>query len=203
MVDDDLFLREDGTVDGSLSNSGGCVGPDGGSCSSSSGGSGGGSSGGTPGDDAGGPTTNDARVTTVPGTTFPCGTNVCAPPNVCCEGNAGGDPPCEAQSACNNIAVACTASTCPSRSLCCGSLKYGGGGAGGVTGSTECQQASTCAAGTTQLCTTSSDCPTGDECVTLGGGAGGTFRVYEKRAGDGGAFQFDSGGPAPADAGGE
>jgi hypothetical protein len=186
-----------GSSSGSGSGSGGTTSSSGGGSGSSSGT---GSSSGSSGDD-GGVIVNEAGVPTVPGNTFPCGTNVCNAPDVCCEGAGNTNPPCEAASACTGVAVACTATTCPSGSVCCGTLKNGGGH---LSGSTECQAATTCAEGTTQLCTTQADCPQGDTCVPLGGGAGGgggtTVRVCEPLpgGGDAGPPHFDGGFPVDA-----
>jgi hypothetical protein len=151
-----------------------------GGSSSSSGGSGS-SSGGVPGD----------AGMIVEGGTFPCGANVCTPPNVCCTsfGMGGGGSTCEAKSACTmGIAESCTADTCPEGSLCCGDLM---GGGGGVSGSTQCIAGTSCG-NEAQLCSNTHPCPSGERCTGLG--------ICRMGMGMDGGFHFDSG--MPMDAGG-
>jgi hypothetical protein len=109
----------------------------------------------------------------------------------------GATATCESASSCNGVAESCTALTCPSGALCCGTLSFG---TGGLSGATECVVASECPKGTDQLCTSSSQCPTGDRCEGLGtgGGMGGGTEVCRAPVTqpDGGNF------PPPKDAGG-
>jgi hypothetical protein len=113
----------------------------------------------------------------------------------------GATTTCESASACKGVSESCTADTCPSGSLCCGSLAVG---TGGVSGSTECVTGTECPTGTDALCTTNAMCPQGETCepLRLGGGGGmgaGGTEVCQKPVTrpDGGNF------PPPKDAGGD
>lgn len=205
---------------GSTSSTGG--GPDSGAGSSSGGGSGsssgtgadsGSSSGGGSGSSSGGGSgsssgANDGGTVVVEGGTFPCGQAVCNPPDVCCTtagggGGGGAMQTCESQSSCHGVAESCTADTCPSGALCCGTLMIG---TGGVSGSTECVVGTKCPTGTDQLCSGTSPCPTGDRCVALGaggGGGGGGGTDICRPEGDGGNFPHPDGGTSVPDAGAE
>jgi hypothetical protein len=102
------------------------------------------------------------------GNIFPCGTNVCTPPNVCCETLGSPILTCEAASACQAIAIGCSMTSCPSGALCCGSVS----GFGGATGSGQCQVGTTCSAGTGLFCTPNAippDCPNADYCAPQDG----------------------------------
>jgi hypothetical protein len=77
---------------------------------------------------------------------------------------------------------------------------------GGVSGATECVEATTCPSGTSQLCTNSNQCPTGERCVGLGGGGGGGGgggTEICRAIPDGGGFPHPDGGnfPPPKDGG--
>jgi hypothetical protein len=136
---------------------------------SSSGGNedGGGGSGGSGGGGSGGAVT-DASAVIVPGNTFPCGTNVCTPPDVCC-GVVGAITPqastCESAILCQTtIAQSCTDTTCPSGSQCCGTAARGDSGY--IFGTTQCQEGTQCSPGTAPLCTPQvTTCPAGDFCA--------------------------------------
>ena len=114
----------------------------------------------------------------------------------------GGGASCSDGGSCpmNSVSVSCTASSCPSGSLCCGQINVMGGGmgGGGFSGSTECQQGSSCGMGWTQLCSSSVPCADStDRCTTLG-----TIGVCEPpREGGVGHFEgglpFEGGFPTP------
>jgi hypothetical protein len=96
------------------------------------------------------------------------------------------------------IPVACTADSCGSGSICCGSLGAAGGGGGAGT---SCQTG-TCPQGQAQLCdpTAAQPCadPT-DHCRTLGGGGGGGGQGISVCL-PGGTGGGDGGGGGPKDA---
>jgi hypothetical protein len=141
--------------------------------------------------DSGVPTSDGGMV--VQGNPFPCGQSVCNPPNVCCDsrsGTGGITQTCEAKGACMGVAVGCTADTCPSGSVCCGTLMAGPGGG---TGYTACETGG-CPSGTVQLCDPNGMgpmCPPGDMCsMVIGGG----FDICRPPR------MFDAGFPPPFDA---
>lgn len=130
---------------------------------------------------------SDGSVEIVSGSTFPCGTNVCSAPNVCCEEPLSSvtPAPCEATSLCNGLAVACTAATCPAGSLCCATPQaFPGSPNATFSGSAQCYRTTVCPSGTEQVCEQTpdsnpaqDDCPSGYVCGGFLGGLEGCIRL--------------------------
>jgi hypothetical protein len=158
---EDAGGHPDGSIEGGASNA--INDPESGTDSSGGGGDGGavGSDGGGAGSSGGGPAT-DSGVVVVLGNTMPCGTNVCTPPNVCCQRVVTGPATCEQASLCtDSIAHGCTDATCPSGSICCGT----GTADAGVSGFTQCQVGTQCSPATAPVCTNGgTPCPAGTFC---------------------------------------
>jgi hypothetical protein len=86
---------------------------------------------------------------------FPCAESVCTSPQVCCQQMAA-VARCVMPGQCNDFAAACNVNSCPTGSVCCGSMEGGDtlseDGGGHVTGSTQCVQGTVCPDGTQQAC---------------------------------------------------
>ncbi|HEY1691101.1 MAG TPA: hypothetical protein VGG39_03015 [Polyangiaceae bacterium] len=110
--------------------------------------------GGDAGGGDGGSPSGDVDAAFVLGSAIPCGEGICSPPDVCCQSDEAPTLPgaitCEAESLCHDVAIACTATTCPAGSVCCAVVSLASNG--NPTGWASCVEGGTCPPGGQIVC---------------------------------------------------